>query len=290
MKRILIPTDFSEQSRFAMDLACQIALKTNSELIVIHVLDHTGLFDFEMGNSSFPILGNPTGLDLDLNKEFLDSLYRIAEEKYNNFLIPFEKKNLKITSKIKVGSIFYYITEEIKNSDINLLIIGSNGSGGIEEALIGSNTEKVVRHSKCPVLTVKQKTNIHDINDIVFATNFKIEDAHVAEEIMKLQEVFEAKLHLVRVNTPTNFETNREFMAHANEFIKKNKIENFTINIYSDKIEEDGIVFFAQDINADLIALATHGRSGLLHLLSGSIAEDVVNHAKRPVWTFRLKH
>ena len=67
-------------------------------------------------------------------------------------------------------------------------------------------------------------------------------------------------------------------------------MKNYTINIYSDKVEEDGIIFYAQDINADLIALATHGRSGLLHLLSGSIAEDVVNHAKRPVWTFRLQH
>ena len=47
---------------------------------------------------------------------------------------------------------------------------------------------------------------------------------------------------------------------------------------------------FAEDIDAELIALATHGRTGLMHLLSGSIAEDVVNHAKRPVWTFRLKH
>ena len=64
---------------------------------------------------------------------------------------------------------------------------------------------------------------------------------------------------------------------------------SYTIDIYNDKVEEDGIIFFAQDIGANLIALATHGRSGLLHLLSGSIAEDIVNHAKRPVWTFRLK-
>jgi len=289
MKRILIPTDFSKQSGYAMDLACQIALKTNSELIVIHVLDHTGLFDFAMGDSAFPILGSPTGLDLDLDKKFLDSLYRIAEEKCNNFLKPFKKNDVKISNKIKIGSAFYYITEEINDGDSDLVLIGSKGVGGVEEALIGSITEKVVRHSKCPVLTVKQKTNIEDIKNIVFATNFKSEDSYVAEEIMKLQHVFEAKLHLVSVNTPTNFETNRKIMGKAEEFVKENNI-TYTLNIYSDKVEEDGIVFFAQDINSDMIAMATHGRSGLLHLLSGSIAEDVVNHSKRPVWTFRLKH
>jgi len=288
MKRILVPTDFSEQAGYAMDLACQIAHKTNCELIALHVLDHTGLFDFSTGGTAYPLMGNPAGLDLD--QKFLEMLYSNAEEKCTQFLKSFESEKLKITKKIKIGSAFHYITELIEENKTDLVIIGSKGSSGFEEVLIGSNTEKVVRHAKCPVLTVKSKTNIEDIEDIVFATNFKEEDSHVAGELKKLQEVFDAKLHLVMINTPSSFETNRNIMAHADDFIKENNLSNYTINIYSDKVEEDGIIFFAQDIDADLIALATHGRSGLLHLLSGSIAEDVVNHAKRPVWTFRLKH
>lgn len=288
MKRILVPTDFSEQAGFAMDLACQIAHKISSELVALHVLDHTGLFDFSAGSSAYPLMGNPAGLDLD--QEFMESLYRNAEEKSAQFLQDYESEDLKITKKIKIGSAFHYITEEINEEKTDLVIMGSKGASGFEEVLIGSNTEKVVRHAKCPVLTVKSKIKIQDINDIVFATSFKEGDSHVADEVKKLQEVFEAKLHLVRVNTPNSFETNRKIMEQANKFIKDNNLTNYTINIYNDKVEEDGIIFFAQDINADMIAIATHGRSGLLHLLSGSIAEDVVNHAKRPVWTFRLKH
>lgn len=288
MKRILVPTDFSEQAGYAMDLACQIARKAESELVALHVLDHTGLFDFSTGSSAYPLMGNPAGLDLD--QKFLESLYSNAEDKCTQFLKPYEKEGFKISKKIKIGSAFHYITEEIDDNKTDLVIIGSKGSSGFEEVLIGSNTEKVVRHSNCPVLTVKSKMNIENVDNIVFATNFKEEDSHVAEELKKLQEIFLAKMHLVRVNTPNNFETNRKIMAQADKFIQENNISNYTINIYSDKVEEDGIIFFAQDINADLIALATHGRSGLLHLLSGSIAEDVVNHAKRPVWTFRLKH
>ena len=288
MKRILVPTDFSEQAGFAMDLACQIASKTKSELVVLHVLDYTGLFDYSAGSSAYPLMGNVAGLELD--QEFMDTLYRNAEEKCEKFLKNYQTDNLKITTKIKFGSAFQFITAEVTEEKTDLVIMGSKGSGGFEEVLIGSNTEKVVRHARCPVLTVKSEIYVENIKSIVFATSFKEEDSHVAEEVKKLQEVFEANLHLVRVNTPNNFETNRSIMEKANKFIKENKLTNYTINIYSDKVEEDGIIFFAQDINADLIALATHGRSGILHLLSGSIAEDVVNHAKRPVWTFRLKH
>jgi nucleotide-binding universal stress UspA family protein len=288
MNRILVPTDFSEQAGYAMDLACQIAHKTKSELIALHVLDHTGLFDFSSGSSTYPLMGNPAGLDLD--QQFLESLYTNAEEKCTNFLSKYEQSDLKINKKIKIGSAFHYITEEINEQKVNMVIMGSKGSSGFEEVLIGSNTEKVVRHAKCPVLTVKSKLSLEGINDIAFATSFKEGDLHVMEELKKLQEVFSAKLHLVRVNTPNCFETNRKIMAMAKLFVEENKISNYTINIYSDKVEEDGIIFFAQDINADLIALATHGRTGISHLLSGSIAEDIVNHAQRPVWTFRLKH
>lgn len=288
MKRILIPTDFSEQAGYAMDLACQIAHKTESELVVLHVLDHTGLFDFSAGSSAYPLMGNPAGLDLD--QQFMESLYSNAEEKCTQFLDRYKSDDLKIVKKIKIGSAFHYITEEINEEKTNLVIMGTKGSSGFEEVLIGSNTEKVVRHAKCPVLTVKSNINLTDINDIVFATSFREGDLHVTEELKKLQEVFKAKLHLVRVNTPNSFETTRRIMEMAKLFVQENKISNYTINIYNDKVEEDGIIFFAQDIDADLIALATHGRSGLSHLLSGSIAEDIVNHAKRPVWTFRLKH
>jgi nucleotide-binding universal stress UspA family protein len=59
--------------------------------------------------------------------------------------------------------------------------------------------------------------------------------------------------------------------------------------VYNSSSEEDGILEYAEDIDADMIAMATHGRTGFLHLLSGSIAEDVVNAAKRPVWTMKSK-
>jgi nucleotide-binding universal stress UspA family protein len=67
-------------------------------------------------------------------------------------------------------------------------------------------------------------------------------------------------------------------------------LKNFTINLFSDNTEEEGIVYFAEQVDADLIAMATHGRTGFAHVISGSIAEDVVSHSKRPVLTFVIKH
>lgn len=73
------------------------------------------------------------------------------------------------------------------------------------------------------------------------------------------------------------------------DFAKKLQLKNYTINIFNDLSEEEGIVYFADSINADLIAMATHGRTGFAHVMAGSIAEDVVSHSKRPVLTFVIK-
>jgi nucleotide-binding universal stress UspA family protein len=59
-------------------------------------------------------------------------------------------------------------------------------------------------------------------------------------------------------------------------------------HIYNDVNVEKGILHFAKSINADLIGMSTHGRKGLSHFFNGSISEDLVNHAKRPVITFKI--
>ncbi len=78
-------------------------------------------------------------------------------------------------------------------------------------------------------------------------------------------------------------------MNRIRTFVQKHHFENIKAEVYNSLSEESGIIEFADDIDADLIAMTTHGRTGLIHLITGSIAEDVVNHSKRPVWTYRVK-
>jgi len=85
--------------------------------------------------------------------------------------------------------------------------------------------------------------------------------------------------------------TNRAFKRWSNMFLalQLQMLKKYTINIFNDLSEEEGIIYFADSINADMIAMATHGRTGFAHVLAGSIAEDVVSHSKRPVLTYVVK-
>jgi nucleotide-binding universal stress UspA family protein len=107
--------------------------------------------------------------------------------------------------------------------------------------------------------------------------------------VRKTQQLYDATVHLVRINTPGNFQRDSVVKKYMQDFAKKLQLKNFTVNVFNELSEEEGIIYFADSINADLIAMATHGRTGFAHVLAGSIAEDVVSHAKRPVLTFVIK-
>jgi nucleotide-binding universal stress UspA family protein len=287
VKKILVPTDFSEQAGYALDFAYQIALKSAAEIILINVVDYPGLSSVWGGGMNV-IGGAEPPLD-NLDESFINNLLNRSKDEIRVMTKKLEPGSVKIKQVVEVGNPYFVITEKIEQENVNLVIMGTKGATGLEEILIGSNTERVVRHAKCPVITIKKKRDYTKIHNIAFASNFEGDQAHVVEELFKLQNIFKAKLHLVKINTPNNFESNRTIFKEMKAFVEKYNISNYSLNVYNDYIEEDGIIYFCEDIGADMIALATHGRTGLMHLLSGSIAEDIVNHAKRPVWTCKLK-
>jgi nucleotide-binding universal stress UspA family protein len=155
--------------------------------------------------------------------------------------------------------------------------------------LVGSNTEKVVRHARCPVLTIHEKPLSTDFKNIVYATCMSEGEKNFSDVIKTVQDIYNSTIHLVRVNTPVNFRPDTEVKRIMDTFAKRLRLKNYTLNIFNDVTEEEGIIHFAASINADLIGMATHGRTGFAHVLAGSIAEDVATHAQRPVLTFVTK-
>ena len=106
--------------------------------------------------------------------------------------------------------------------------------------------------------------------------------------MINFAEMFEAKIHLLYINTIHNFNTTKNIESRIARFMEDFEFSNYTKNIYNDISIEKGILSFARDIDADLIALNTHGRSGLSQLFNGSVGQELANHALRPVVTFKI--
>jgi nucleotide-binding universal stress UspA family protein len=178
----------------------------------------------------------------------------------------------------------------ITEQKVDLVVMGTHGYSKLEEMVIGTNTERVVRHARCPVLSIHKKPAKIDFKNIVYATAMHKDEEVFSRIVKRTQQLYNSTIHLVRINTPGDFQRDYVVKEYMEKFAKKLGLKNYTINIFNDVTEEDGIIYFAETIDADLIAMATHGRTGFAHVMAGSIAEDVVGHAKRPVLTFVVKH
>ncbi|WP_215222839.1 universal stress protein [Echinicola shivajiensis] len=282
MKTILVPFDFSEEAENAFDFAKELATITQAHLKLLHVIEIPSAQNFntvgEVG------LGGD-----DINNIFVIELVEKRKKQIKAIEEENKDKAYKFSTKMIFGNPYAGISNEVAEIKADLIIMGSKGSSGLEELLIGSNTEKVVRHATCPVITIKGEISPNSIKSIIFASDFSEENEAIIPHLKKLQTNVNAQLHLVKINTPNSFESSRESLAKINSFIDKLKLKDVKVEIYNSDSEEDGIIQYAEDNNIDMIAMATHGRTGFMHLLSGSIAEDVVNHSKRPVWTMKIK-
>jgi nucleotide-binding universal stress UspA family protein len=274
MKRILVPTDFSAHAANALKVAAQIAKKTKSEIFLIHMLEiPTQINDAITGAASIPEV-------MLFIKKTNETLQKTKEQDFMN--------GIKVTESVKFERAFEGILSFSKNNKIDLIVMGSQGVSGIAEVLIGSNTEKIVRLSNVPVLVIKKNTTEFTPANFVFASDFSKEIKKPFKKMVEFASIFDAKINLVMICTPNSFKTTAISEEIINDFMSSFNIKNYSTHIYNDVNIEKGIRNFSNSIDADLIGLCTHGRTGLAHFFSGSISEDLVNHSVKPVITFKI--
>lgn len=277
--KILVPVDFSRPAKHALQLAVQWARKTNSSIVPLNVVE------FPVGAGSI----DPTGAASApvFEKEFIDVMLEKAENQMKEFL---ESADEKVVEKpiIEMGNFFAVMSEYLEKHDYELVVMGTQGATGLKEFFVGSNTEKIVRTADCPVIAVRDAVELSGIKKIVLALAQPEADSGFMKQVKQLQAVTDAELLLLRVNTPNNFKRDLEMRPLLDKLAKKEMLQNYSIHVFNDYGTIEGIMNFAEHKHADMIAMGTHGRTGVGHLLNGSVTENIVNHANRLIWSCKL--
>ena len=275
MEKILLPTDFSEYSKAARDYAIALAKASGAE---VH-FEHTMLVAVNWESMS------------DSDRLMYPELKQAIEE---------AEANLKQEADaVKAAGVTAYyqltfneglidIPKDISEHGYDLAIVGSHGSGGLKTALLGSNAQRMVRYSPCPVLVVKNRNPDVQINRIAFASDFVEDKPASFQHIKGFTEAVNASVTLLYINTPVNFETSVEsrskLEAYRNTY--PNLIDHY--EIYNHYTEDEGIISYVNSDRPDLLAIATHGRSGWTRMFTGSITESIVANGDFPVLSLSL--
>ncbi|MEO1010515.1 MAG: universal stress protein [Bacteroidota bacterium] len=273
MKNIIVPIDFSEQSEYALKVAASLAKKHGSEILALHML--------ELNQA---IITSSEGF----HPEQTVFLIRLAEKRFKGFLDKPYLKDVSIRPIVKHFKVFSEVNEIAEMHDADLIVMGSHGTDGLMEIFVGSNAEKVVRNAKIPVLVIKDNIPNFKVERFVFACDFKEESLLAFKKASDFATMLTAKLDLVYINTPgDNFLSTQDTYERINEFLGKANSGEEVI-IYNDYTVEKGVLNYSEVKGADIIGIPTHGRKGLSHFFMGSIGEDIANHSKIPVVTFKI--
>jgi nucleotide-binding universal stress UspA family protein len=272
MKTILVPTDFSDHALFALKVAAILARKIKARIKLVHVfnLPSRGVSDVSYYQSFF-------------NEIKVEAEQKLKELAKLQFLDGITVDCLLQTDKL----IWQFVAGE-KFKKISLIVMGAFGESGFSKVFIGSNTDKIVRMTDVPVLTIKNDPDKFDINKVVFASDFEEESYPAFKRVKFLLDVLKPTIHLLRVITPSDFEPTPVTMKKMQEFIRHFSLKKSSVNIFNYNKVETGIIAFSHGMNADLIIIPTHGRTGLAHFISRSLAESLVRHESKPILSIKI--
>ncbi len=139
-RNILAPTDFSDVSNAATAYAAHLAMALKASLHVQHVI---------------PVDTHGSALDTAQVPRLLELEERKAREELNQLLTEGEREGLQIHTVVDSGAPYDVIVEYAKQHDIDLIVMGTHGRGGVEKMWLGSVTDKVLRKAHCPVLAMR---------------------------------------------------------------------------------------------------------------------------------------
>jgi nucleotide-binding universal stress UspA family protein len=276
MKRILVPTDFSPNSQPAIHVAAAMALATGAEVELLHA-------DVSLAYVS-PLAEYALSNEFSAEKYAIDAAEEMATIKHELAQAP-DYANLNITTRVESGDLYEVIQRIANEDEADLIIMGTRGASGAEEVFFGSNTEKIIRTAKCPVLSVPTSIELPiKWHTLVLPTTLLPDQYIVYGFLANLQRIFPFQVKLLYLNNPAQFAPDFDLEAHIQNTMQSIGLKNVsTYTSTSTNNEEAAILEFAQMHHADVIAMGTHQRKGVSHFMFGSITEDTANHAKIPV-------
>lgn len=287
MKRILFPTDFSEAANNALKIAVNLAKKVNAELFILHSLNSVQQY-VDISLSSAGDITMP-GMQPDVVMAAIDQEKKRVDVKMKELVKKVSSEGVTVHSEIVHPALEYEINDVAAKNKIDFIIMGTHGASGLRETFIGSIAQKIVRVSKVPVLTVNDNCDKFIIDKVVCCSDFT--EGQINEQLPRVKafaEIFEAELDLVYINTPTYFEETKTVLARMKDVSEEYHLSPSSINIYNAFDIDEGVIDFAEQQKANVIAIITHGYRGVKKLFSDNITESVVNHSQVPVLTLHI--
>jgi nucleotide-binding universal stress UspA family protein len=279
-RKILVPFDFSDSARQALRTALHLAGRFESELTILNVIDR----DPDVEASKLMFL--PEDLESRLEEKIqaeVDALIPLAEPSH-----------IRLQPVVRKGKAPLEILLEAEQQKPDLIVMGSKGKTGLQHLLLGSVAERVLRRATVPVWVCRGQSNRLP-EKILVPVDFSAYSREALEEGVRWAKDLNAELYILHVidlrdlytHVPIGPTLENDLKREA-EMRLKDWMQFISFPARTEVRVGDPVYEIQNSIrenSIDLVLLSTHGRTGLKHMLMGSIAEQTVRYSPCPVMT-----
>jgi nucleotide-binding universal stress UspA family protein len=290
-RKILCPVDFSPGCQQAIRLAVRLASEADTELVLVHVWHLPAITYSE--EPPFP----------------LDTIrLMINDQERGLAAAALEASRLgarRVTTKFLNGVPWDQIVESLRDdAELELVVMGTHGRTGFERILLGSVTERVMRHAPCPVLAVPAGGEVSERRHVLCPVDFSDGARGAVALAAELAAPGGEGITLFHaIELPITYSGSPPMEGFREDYDRKSArlLEDWARELRTkvsvpvtirSKIGSPGartLALLDEDPTFDLVVMGSHGRTGLRRMLLGSVAEKVVRHASCPVLVARTR-
>ncbi len=272
-QHLVHPTDFSAVSHNALRLAADIAQRAKGSIHLVHVYE-----------KPFHTVARSGGLIPEVDAELVREIRARIQLDIEKLAQQDFLQGIRLTRKLHADIAPWQFVEHIDPTRGDLVVMGTRGQTGlIHGGLMGTNAERAIRYSPVPVLVVPDEAVFSGIRRILFATDFSYPVKEHIDFVCEFATLFDAELVVTVLISPDNFITTAFAQKQFNALARQVNYPKVRYEAHNVENIETGIAMLTKQTKSDLVAMFTHGRTGLSRLLNGSIVEALSTHIDTPL-------
>lgn len=272
MTKILFPTDFSTTAQNAFLYALSVAQAKRAEIVVLHAYQA-------------PILSGAFATDADIIQQVYDTHFKNETENFESRtkdLLAFAGSNgfqkVPLSFVLKQGDLVDTIQELLKEISIKFVIMGTEGHGGIEKKIFGSNTLNVFKAIDIPVISIPPSVDYKKIEHIGFATLFKEYEKRALRRVIDFAKSYPASIEVVHIK-----EAGKNVAEEYNLWKKEFSADNLSFHIEDSSSTEEALLTYIQKNDIDVLAMVRRNQNFFERLFTGSLTKNMSNHLSKPI-------
>jgi nucleotide-binding universal stress UspA family protein len=276
MKTILFPTDFSNNATHASAYSGMIAKRMNANVVLLNVYTIPTISEYQL----------PTEIENFINQKRKDALSKL-EEFSKTFLKNTGLQPERVSTRVEYGYVSEKIVDTSRALQADLIVMGTKGASDFLDRWLGTNAQKVMKHSDCPVWIVPQKASTHYPKYFLYAADFQEDELFATHKVMEFAEPFGANCKVVHIHDYFEMNVGHRIEETSHELQAEFEQEEMSIKSLNRANIIEGLETYIHTHKPDVLVLAMHDKSFLSGLFETSVSKYFVQNAHLPILTFR---